>query len=186
MDKRKTLTPSQEGVLIDWVEFRATTAKPFDVHDIRSIAYDMSGVMPGKHWHRRFTARHPDLVTSKPSNLDPKHAQNFNRSNVTAFYSLVQKVRDEYPGLPPEHIWNIDEKGVQLGRGRKQSKKYYTLKRLKHSIFYRICSDNLELVTIIECISAAGVCVPPTFILSKKGAFPALLDLDETIGAVTM
>ena len=77
----------------------------------------------------------------------------------------------------------MDEKGIQLGGGRKQSKKFFHLESLKRSKFYRIRSDNLELITIIECISPAGLSIPPAFILAQ-GPIPALPNLDTPIGAV--
>ena len=143
----------------------------------------MSGTMPGKNWYRRFEKRHEEVRSSKPGNLDPKRAQNFNPTNVAHFYDLLKSVFDTYPNLPPQHIWNMDEKGLQLGGGRKRSKKYYHLRTMKKSKFYRIRSDNLELVTIIECISPSGLSVPPSFVLSS-GPVPALLELDVPIGAV--
>ena len=77
----------------------------------------------------------------------------------------------------------MDEKGLQLGGGRKRSKKFFHLGGLKRSSFYQIQSDNLELVTIIECISAAGLSVPPAFILAD-GPIPALPNLDTPIAAI--
>ena len=143
----------------------------------------MSGNIPGKGWHRRFEKRHAELRSSKPGNLDPKRAQNFNPTNVAKFYDLLKSIFDTYPNLPPEQIWNMDEKGLQLGGGRKRSKKFYHLKTMKKSKFYRIRSDNLELVTIIECISPSGLSVPPSFVL-QSGPVPALLDLDVPIGGI--
>ena len=89
---------------------------------------------------------------------------------------------DENPNLPPEHIWNMDEKGIQLGGGRKNNgQTFCRLESLRRSDFYRVRSDNLELVTVIECISAAGDAMPPSFVLSTKGAMPDARDAD--IGA---
>ena len=55
------------------------------------------------------------------------------------------------------------------------------MKRLK---FYCICSDNLELMMVIECISPSGLSVPPSFILSS-GPIPSLPDLSGKITAIT-
>jgi hypothetical protein len=179
---KQLLSPAQESVVVDWIDHRAQTAKPLDPTELRSFAYDMAGVVPGKNWHLRFEARHPALTLSKPSALDPKRAQNFNLANITGYFELIQQVKTSYPTLPPEHIWNMDEKGIQLGGGRKNSpKKYYRLRSLKKSKFYRLRSDNLELVTIIECISASGVSMPPSFVLAA-GPVPALEDLEVPIG----
>ena len=47
-------------------------------------------------------------------------------------------------GIPPQHIWNMDEKGIQMGSGRKNSgKKYLFLKYKKHK--YLIQSDITNL-----------------------------------------
>jgi hypothetical protein len=71
----------------------------------------------------------------------------------------------------------MDEKGIQMGGGRKNSgKKYLFLKHKKQK--YHIRSDNLELVTVIECVSAAGEVVPPSFCL-QEGSWPDLRELDD-------
>jgi hypothetical protein len=64
-----------------------------------------------------------------------------------------------------------------MGSGRKNSgKKYLFLKDKKHR--YLIQSDNLELVTIIECISATEDVVPPSLCL-QEGSLPDLHELDD-------
>ena len=127
----------------------------------------------------------PQVSHSRPGGLDPKWAQNFNPSNVAGFYQLLRAIYDAYPDLLPQHVWNIDEKGLQLGGGCKQLKKIFCLKSLKQSKFYWICLDNLELVTIIKCISPASLLIPPAFILAQ-GPTPALPNLDIPIGAVSI
>src|SRR6266851_8400261 len=89
------------------------------------------------------------------------------------------------PISPPEHVWNIDEKGIQFGGGRKCLKKYYHLRSLKKCKFYRVRSDNLELMTIIECISPSRLSVPPSFVLSS-GCVPSFPTLSSTISAIAM
>ena len=135
------------------------------------------------NWIYQFEQRHPEICASQPGNLDPKHAQNFNPTNVAHFYKLLKDVYNAYPNLPPEHVWNMDEKGVQFGGGRKRLKKYYHLQSLKKSKFYRVCSDNLELMTVIECVSPSGLSVPPSFVLSS-GPTPSFPDLCSKIGAI--
>jgi len=74
--------------------------------------FDISGIVPGSNWIYRFEQHHPEICTSQPGNLDPKRAQNFNPTNVAHFYKLLKDVYNTYPNLPPEHVWNMDEKGV--------------------------------------------------------------------------
>ena len=85
------------------------------------------------------------------------------------------------------HLWNMDEKGIQLGGGRKRTgRKYFRLQTLKWNNFYHLKSDNLELITIIECISAAGAVIPPSFVLPKaNGEFPQPNE-QEVFGSVAL
>jgi hypothetical protein len=164
---QQILSKPQETALVDWIGHQASVSMPLDRDGIHSLAFDISGVVPGSNWISRFEKRHPEICASRPGNLDPKRAQNFNPTNVRHFYKLLKDIYDAFPSLPPEHVWNMDEKGVQFGGGRKRSKKYYHLRSMKRSKFYRIRSDNLELMTVIECVSPSGLSVPPSFVLSS-------------------
>jgi hypothetical protein len=156
---------------------------PLDRDGIHSLVFDLSGTVPGSNWLSRFEKRHPEIRASWPGNLDPKRAQNFNPTNILNFYKLLKDIYDAFPNLPPQHIWNMDKKGIQFGGGWKHSKKYYHLRSMKQSKFYRIHSDNLELMTVIECVSPSGLSVPPSFVLSS-GPIPSLPDLSGKIAVI--
>jgi len=93
---------------------------------------------------------------------------------------MQKKLDDDHNIIPPEHHWNMDEKGNQMGGGRKNSGTKFILSA-EDSDQYRVHSDNLELVTIIECISAAGAKMPPWFVLSE-GPAPDIRDLKDKVG----
>jgi DDE superfamily endonuclease len=177
------LSSQQEATLIDWIDHHTQTAKPFDRHDIQSLVYELSGKIPSKGWVPWFSKCNHEVCSCRPSNLDPKHMQIFKASNIKHFFGLIKTIFDAHPNLSAKHIWNMDEKGLQLGRGCKQCRKFFRPASMKQSNFYWICSDNLELVTIIECISPSGLSIPPSFVLSA-GLIPTLTDLDVEIGAV--
>ena len=63
----------------------------------------------------------------------------------------------------------MDEKGIQLGGGRKKTGKKYFFSR-KDRARYKLRSDNLKLVTIIECVSADGASLPPGIVLAGKNS----------------
>ena len=180
---QQILSKPQEATLVDWISYQAVVATPLDSDEIYSLMFDISGVLPGSSWVYQFEQRHPEICASRPGNLDLKRAQNFNLTNVTHFYKLLKNIYNVYPNLPPEHIWNMDEKGVQFRGGRKHSKKYFHLQSLKRCKFYRIHLDNLELMTVIECISPSSLSVPPSFVLSS-GPIPSFPDLSNEIAAI--
>jgi len=108
---------NQELALVDWVGLCAITAKPFDLTGIQSMAYELSGSVPGINWHLKFQACHPEVLTSKPSGRDPKQAQNFNPTNIKNYFELLRTTYTDFPNIPPQHIWNMDKKGHTVGWG---------------------------------------------------------------------
>ena len=150
---------------------------PFSAEDLRNYAAAISGKDVGKQWHKKFLKRNPQVCAMKPAKLDPKRAKNFNETIINDYFDKIEGLHEKYDGIPPEHIWNMDEKGIQLGGGRKKSsKKFFFMKGQKDK--YRIRNDNLELSTILECILAAGDAVPPSFCL-QNGSIPDLRELDD-------
>ena len=57
----------------------------------------------------------------------------------------------------------MDEKGIQSGGGRSTSRQKVFFDAGQKSC-YKLKYDNLELMTIIECISAGGYAMKPTFV----------------------
>lgn len=103
-------------------------------------ASDIAGRYLGKNWSRRFKKRNPQVITAKPAKLDLKQAKNFNKTIVNDYFDKWEELNEQYGGIPPDHIWNMDEQGIQMGGGRKNSGKGY--------FYHQISSDNLELVTV--------------------------------------
>lgn len=175
--KRQLLSPEQEDMLVRWCELRALIGEAWSSADLCVQDKAISGKKVGQNWHRKFEKWHPELHAAKPAKLDPKRAKHFNKLVIGNFYDKWEALNAKHNGIPPEHIWNFDEKGIQMGGGRKKSsKKYYFLKDQKDH--YCIWSDNLELVAILKCISAGGDAVPPSFCL-QNGSRPDLWELSN-------
>ena len=139
----------------------------------------MAGREPGKRWHKKFFEQFPELWPLRAMKLDPKCTKNFNEAVIHDYFNKMEDLYARFPGgIPPQHIWNMDEKGIQMGGGQKNSgKKHLFLKQRKYK--YIIQSNNLKLVTIIECVSAAREVVPPSFCL-QEGSWPNLHELDDS------
>jgi len=100
--------------LVDWIGHQAAIVMPLDKYDIHLLIFDISGIVPGSKWINCFEKHHPEIHVSWPGNLDPKCAQNFNPTNICHFYKFLKHIYNTFPNLPPKHIWNMDEKGVQF------------------------------------------------------------------------
>jgi hypothetical protein len=171
------LTEEQEDVLVDWVSHHAATGLPLSKRDLCNEAFQISGKPVSMKWVEHFEKCHPQLQSMKPSRLDPKRAKNFNKTVISNYFDKLEELHSRYDGIPPEHIWNMDEKGIQLGGGRGQdTKKYYF--PISQPQKYWVQCDNLENVTILECVSAAGAITPPSFCLQGVKA-PDLRDVSD-------
>ncbi|KAH8928800.1 hypothetical protein BT69DRAFT_1196152, partial [Atractiella rhizophila] len=123
------------------------------------------GRPPGKGWYYRFMKRHGTEIWSFKANpLDPKRAKAFNRTNVHSYFDLLEGAMRKY-GILWDDVANMDEKGLELGGGRKIGVRHIIGPAERRAI-YRAKSDRLELVTLIECVTANGSSLPPLFIFS--------------------
>ncbi|KAF8980264.1 hypothetical protein BDQ17DRAFT_1337831 [Cyathus striatus] len=177
----RLLNPSEEQAFLDWIKNDAESGQPWDNCTLCDRATDLAGRRAGKCFASRLISRHPELVPANPSKLDPKRAKNFNETVVSDFFNKLNSIYEQYGDISLEQIYNMDEKGIQLGGGRKNDPRKYMYFRDQRNR-YKISSDNLELVTIVKCVSAAGTSVPPSFMLSD-GPLPNLSELpDGSIG----
>lgn len=152
---QQLLSTEYEDVLVDWCLFLEKTGHPLNKKTVVPLVTDLAGVKPGKNW------------LGKACRLDPKRAKAFNYPSVKKHFDLFKKTKDEYD-IPWENIYNMDEKGIQLGGGRKNSGIKYILSQRGRKTKYRAASDNLELVTVVECVCADGTSVPPGFVFQGK------------------
>ena len=98
--------------------------------------------------------------------LDPKQAKCFNYPIVRDFFGTLKEALTQHE-IPWENVYNMDEKGCQLGGGQKGRWKKYLF---GHSSKGWYCTQdaNLELVTIVETVSADGFLLKPYVIFKGK------------------
>ncbi|KIJ58868.1 hypothetical protein HYDPIDRAFT_101866, partial [Hydnomerulius pinastri MD-312] len=91
--------------------------------------------------------------------LEQCRAQALNRTTVRGFFQLLREVVEEYK-IPMENIYNMDEKGIQLGIG---SRIAAFIDRDQATV-YNIEHGNRELVMVIEAVCADGSFLHPLVI----------------------
>lgn len=165
---QQLLSPEEELAVIDWLEHLSEQGCPLDKRTVVDMIMILTGnpKPPNKKWIYRFLNRHPEIVLGKPSGLDPKRAQAFNRLVVDDYFKQLQDIINTC-NIPWSHVYNMDEKGVQRGGGRRlQNIKYFVPRGRRPE--YKLHSSNLELVTIVKCVCADGTNIQPGFIFSGK------------------
>jgi transposase len=160
---QRRLTQAQEDVLIEWAINSSAKGEAWTRTQLREQVFTLTGIRVGEKWVRRFLIRHSEISAKRPRPLDPKRARAFNPMTVQAHFNLFEKIVNDYE-IPPENIYNTDEKGVQLGGGKKAS----TMQRLyaadnQNPIVLK--GDSLLLITVIETACADGTPCPPGIIM---------------------
>jgi hypothetical protein len=95
--------------------------------------------------------------------LEKCHAQSLNAAAVTSFFKVLGELIEEHH-IPIENIYNADEKGVQLGLG----KKVFGFFSWDQKDIYNIEDGDCELVTMIKTICANGTALAPSAIFKGK------------------
>jgi hypothetical protein len=154
------------------------TGHPISKESLRAKVADISSILqkkqaqtgerhlPAKNWIYSFLERHPELDLKRPTGLDPKRAQNFNPTVVKRHFQLLGDFLNAHD-IPWENIYNMDEKGIQLGGGRKLDNTKYLYSREQHNRV-KLQSPDLELVMTIECVGADGSILKPGFVFCGK------------------
>ena len=176
---QQLLNLAQEKVLVDWLQYLGLTGHAASKRTVGPKVFDLCGKNPSKRWVSRFVQRHPDLVLGRPCGLDPKRAQAFNFTTCNHHFKLLGDFLEKH-NIPWENVYNMDEKGIQLGGGRKGN-----LEKLFYSrgqkIRLQVQSANLELVTVIECVCADGTSTLLGFVFPGVDMFPEWGMVDNNI-----
>jgi hypothetical protein len=162
--RSQLLNPTQENV-VEWCNHLVQSATPLHLKTLHAHVLETSGQQPGKNWHHHYIKHHKRLLLAKLNGLDHECAKNFNRMTVADYFAKQQEIQDKYSEIPPEHNWNMDEKGMQMGGGHRGNMcKFVFMQDCKYC--YQVHSDNLELVTVIKAITVRGEVGPVLDIIS--------------------
>lgn len=142
-----------------WVKVQGRRGIPMTYAGVAQCAGAISGQQIGESWPKRFLKRHPDLKMKKTTGLEKARANALNQFAVNKFFDMLTDVIKEY-NILPENLYNMDEKGVQLGIGAKIT----AMIDCDQKTVYSIEDGNRELVTIIEAICADGAILHPSVI----------------------
>ena len=146
--------------------------------DVHTSLVLISGKRISEKWIYRFLKRNPDLKLRWTQGLESPRAGALNPAVTAEFYQLLEDTIKEF-NIKPENIYNMDEKGVQLGVGMRSR---VLVDRTKKNV-YTVMDGNKELVTWLETVCADGTALPPMAIFKGK-RINALWGKNNKIGAL--
>ena len=153
------LSEAQEEILVKWVKVQGRRGIPLTYASVAQCANAISGKQVGESWPKRFCRRHPNLKMKKATGLEKAHAKALNQFAVNEFFDMLADVMKEF-NILPENLYNMDEKGIQLGIGARITA---MVDRDQRTV-YSIEDGNRELVTVIETVCADGSVLHPSVI----------------------
>lgn len=162
-EKQQNLTRSQEQLLVEWAKVQGRRGVPISPTTLADHASDICGKPVGSSWPTRFLERHPDLKVRYSQSLEKCRANNVNRATINKFFDMLEEIITEFK-IPAENIYNMDEKGIQLGVGKRVA----AIVDSDQKNVYNIEDGNRESVTVIETICANGTALAPTVIFEGK------------------
>ena len=122
--------------------------------------------LPSRNWVYKFLSCNLCIVLKRPTGLDPLHVACFIPTVVKDHFEVLMKFLKDYD-IPWDNLYNMDEKGIQLGRGRKMDNTKFLYSQAQNTQVI-IQSASLELVTVIECVGALGSHLMLAFIFYGK------------------
>jgi hypothetical protein len=173
------LSKAQRAGFAAWFRCRATSARPVTQLGFRLQVKALTGFMPSRAWVSNFEATTPGIVFTAANGLDPRRAACFNSSTISTHFDALKHALDL--GITPENIYNFDEQvtlcyyiftlqicllhiqGVQFGGSRNKLRQKFFFGH-SDKARYRLRSDNLELVTILDAVCADGTRLEPGFV----------------------
>lgn len=156
---QQALSAGAEAALVEWIKEMARRGIPLHASAVAQHATAISGTKVGENWVHRFRVRHPELKAKWTTGLEKCRAQALNPTAVSGFYDLLEDILETYD-IAEENIYNMDEKGIQLGVG----KRVLALVDRDQKVVQQVEDGNRELVTVIECVCADGTAIPPSVV----------------------
>jgi helix-turn-helix, Psq domain len=159
----QTLTEAQEEILAKWIKIQGCRGVSMTYASVGQCAKAISGRHIGGSWPKWFCKRHPNLKMKKTTRLEKARAKALNQFAVNEFFDMLTEVIKEY-NILPKNLYNMDEKGIQLGIGARIT----AMIDRDQKMVYSIEDENRELVTVIETIYADGSVLHPSVIFQGQ------------------
>ena len=117
----------------------------------------------GEKWLDRFKSRNPQIAAIWTRQIDTARFKATSYDNVKRWFDAVTEVWTQTQ-YAPEHVYNMDESGFAIGASQSSR----ALVNIREDNSWKQIGSRQEWITGIECVSAAGVAVPPLLIFKAK------------------
>lgn len=190
LGRKSVFSQEQEIELRNYILKLANSYYGLTPKKIRQIAYDFAvsnnikhnfsceTKMCGKEWLYGFLRRNTQISLRRPEATSLNRVLAFNRADVNLFYDNLEQVMTKYQ-FRPHRIFNVDETGIS---GVHKPSRILAQKGRKQ-VGAITSGERGQTTTVVSCMSASGLYVPPLFIF-KRERMKEGLDKNGPIGSI--
>lgn len=170
-----TFSKEYENALADHVIDLSNRCMPLTRKEFLKLAYQLGESLnlnhrfnkekksAGKHFYYDFLKRHPELSLRIPESTSLLRAVGFNKTQVEKFFENLLELCEKYK-FSPSNIFNCDETGVSTVH---KQQKVLSLK-CNRQVGKLTSAERGKNVTVLFCMSATGLFVPPFFVFPRQ------------------
>ena len=165
------LSQEEEAVFVDHLKSMAGVGYGYTRSEVVNMASEYAVSLHKRDrdhpfslkWFRNFMKRWPELNVTKPRSLSMARAKATNMETVTNYFEQLKGILTKYNlHDKPQHIYNVDEKGLQT-----EHNPPYVV-GCKEVPTPAITSPRSSLTTVIGCGNALGTQIPPYFVFQGQ------------------
>lgn len=127
--------------------------------------------MAGKDWAYSFMKKHKFSLRT-PSKTSVARVMGFNKIQIDLYFSNLRNLIEKYK-FPSTRIFNMDESGLSTVPNKTPK---IVSPRGQKTVGKIVSAERGQTVSIVCCMSAAGLYVPPAIIFPRKRRKPELID----------
>ncbi len=160
----QALSPHLEKQLANWAIGQARLGFAPAIVKFKFIAEKMllsasgSPRRLGKEWHTRFLARNSEVKSARSKSINYTRVNGATAANINIFFDRLEV--SEIANIPPERFFNTDEIGI----GQGVTGNHYVICEATTHLALKKAVEKGEWITCLECVSGAGVALPPLII----------------------
>jgi hypothetical protein len=162
--RRLSLHPQHEKELVQYVDTLTERRLPPSREMIQRFASSLAGKEVSETWVTRFLHRHPNsLISAYSKGLNKLRCNADSGAKYSLYFKLLIKKMEEY-NVQSSHIFNMDEKGFQLGRIGRTKRIFSKARYVKKGVRQPLEDGSSEWITVVACICSDGSALSPSLI----------------------
>ncbi|RYN26376.1 hypothetical protein AA0115_g7097 [Alternaria tenuissima] len=162
--RRLSLHPHHETELVQYIDTLTERRLPPSREMIQRFASDLAGKEVSETWVTRFLQRHPNhLISAYSKGMSKLRCNADSGAKYSLYFKLLAEKIEEY-NVQPTHIFNMDEKGFQLGRIGRTKRIFSKARWVKKGVRQPLEDGSSEWITVVACICWDGSVLSPSLI----------------------